>query len=106
MIEKIMGTMAARREEDKGGKKANFKGAGRGGGGGGGGHAKAVKAPSLTRPAPYAKLKTGRKAAIIAVVDNGTVSWQKFGMTDFTEFPWVGDGGTDSWERDVGPSLV
>lgn len=61
---------------------------------------------SLTRPAPYGRLKAGRKAAIIAVVDNGTISFQKFGMTDFTELPWVGDGGTDSWERDVGPSLV
>ncbi|KAK9895315.1 hypothetical protein P389DRAFT_197375 [Cystobasidium minutum MCA 4210] len=46
--------------------------------------------PSLTRPAPYAKLKNGSKSAIIAVVDNGTVSFQRFGESDFQELPWVG----------------
>jgi len=64
------------------------------------------KVPSLTRPSPYAKLKSGKKHAIVAVVDNGTISFQKFGMTDFTELPWVGDGGSESWERDMGPSLA
>ena len=46
---------------------------------------------SLTRPAPYARLKAGRKSAIIAVVDNGTISFQRFGDVDFSELPWVGD---------------
>jgi len=48
--------------------------------------------PSLTRPAPYGRLKAGKKTSIIAVVDNGTVSFQKFGETDFAELPWVGNG--------------
>jgi tRNA-splicing endonuclease subunit Sen54 len=48
------------------------------------------KIGSLTRPPPYARLKNGRKSAIIAVVDNGTISFQRFGDTDFTELPWVG----------------
>ncbi|KAL7006969.1 tRNA-splicing endonuclease subunit sen54 [Cystobasidiomycetes sp. EMM_F5] len=47
---------------------------------------------SLTRPSPYANLKTGYRSAIIAVVDNGTISFQRFGQTDFSEYPWVGDG--------------
>lgn len=47
---------------------------------------------SLTRPAPYARLKNGSKSAIIAVVDNGTVSFQRFGKSRFEELPWVGDG--------------
>lgn len=45
---------------------------------------------SLTRPAPYAKLKNGSKSAIIAVVDNGTISFQRFGQSGFEELPWVG----------------
>lgn len=45
---------------------------------------------SLTRPAPYAKLKNGNKSAIIAVVDNGTISFQRFGQSGFEELPWVG----------------
>jgi hypothetical protein len=47
---------------------------------------------SLTRPAPYARLKNGSKSAIIAVVDNGTISFQRFGKSGFEELPWVGDG--------------
>lgn len=47
---------------------------------------------SLSRPAPYAKLKNGSKSAIIAVVDNGTISFQRFGQSGFEELPWVGDG--------------
>lgn len=50
------------------------------------------KSQSLTRPAPYAKLKNGSKSAIIAVVDNGTISFQRFGKSGFEEFPWLGDG--------------
>lgn len=51
-----------------------------------------ARAPTLTRPAPFARLKAGSKSAIIAVVDNGTVSYQRFGDTDFGVLPWVGDG--------------
>lgn len=50
------------------------------------------KNKSLTRPAPYARLKNGSKSAIIAVVDNGTISFQRFGKSGFEEVPWVGDG--------------
>ena len=48
------------------------------------------KPSTLTRPPPYAKLKNGRKSAIIAVVDNGLISFLRFGDTDFSELPWVG----------------
>lgn len=56
------------------------------------GNARPPRLASLTRPAPYARLKGGRKSAIVAVVDSGTISFQKFGETDFAELPWVGDG--------------
>ena len=56
------------------------------------GHPLKAHPRTLSRPAPYARLKAGRKSAIIAVVDNGTISFQRFGQTNFAEFPWVGHG--------------
>lgn len=47
---------------------------------------------TLSRLSPYAQLKAGRTSAILAVLDNGTISFQRFGETDFSELPWVGNG--------------
>jgi tRNA-splicing endonuclease subunit Sen54 len=47
---------------------------------------KTVSAPT-NRPNPFAVLKVGKKAAIVAVVDSGSISFFKFGQGVFPDWP-------------------
>lgn len=44
------------------------------------------------KPAPYQRLKVGRRNILVAVVDNGTISILRFNETEFGKLPWNGLG--------------
>jgi len=43
----------------------------------------------VRRPNPFMALKAGKKIAVIAVVDAGSISFFRFGQGAFTEWPMV-----------------
>jgi hypothetical protein len=38
---------------------------------------------------PYGRLKVGEKLLVVAIIENGTSTFMKFGPAAFEEHPWV-----------------
>lgn len=41
------------------------------------------------KPSPYGRLKTGEKMLVVAVVENGTSTFMKFGPSAFARNAWI-----------------
>lgn len=48
------------------------------------------------KPSPYPRLKTGRRAIIVVIVDNGTTSFLRFSEAEFGKLPIAGMKGRSS----------